>query len=72
VYLLPIDDVVTRSGAYLRVEPPLNGQRKRIRFAKDYEIARVDCVAADGRSEVVSAQGGPVSVGDLPIAFRAW
>jgi len=70
VYLLPIDDVVTRSGAYLRVEPPQNGQRKRICYAKDYEIARVDCVAADGRSEVASAQDDPVPVGDLPIAFR--
>jgi hypothetical protein len=45
VYLLPIADVVTRAGAYLRVEPPQNGQRKRIRYAKDYEIARVACVA---------------------------
>ena len=53
MYLLPIEDVVTHSGAYLRVEPPLNGQRRRIRFAKDYEIARVDCVATDGRAEVL-------------------
>ena len=45
VYLLPIEDVVTRAGAYLRVDPPRNGQRKNIRYAKDYEIARVECVA---------------------------
>ena len=53
VYLLPIEDVVTRSDAYLRVDPPLNGQRKRIRYAKDYEIARVECVASDVCSEVL-------------------
>lgn len=47
VYLLPIEDVLTRSGAYLRVEPPRNGQHKHIRYAKDYEIARVECVALD-------------------------
>jgi len=44
VYLIPIEHVGARTGAYLRVEPPRNGQRKRIRFAKDYEVARVECV----------------------------
>lgn len=55
VYLLPIEDVRTHSGAYLRVTPPQNGQRKRIRYAKDYEIARVECrVPGDSGGPVVS------------------
>lgn len=48
VYLLPIEDVLARSSAYLRVDAPRNGQRKHIRYAKDFEIARVDCVAVEG------------------------
>jgi hypothetical protein len=32
---------------HLRVTTPRNGQRKRIRFATDYEIGRVGCRAAD-------------------------
>jgi len=52
VYLIPIG-VLPLDRAYLRVAAPLNGQRKRIRYAKDYEIARVECVAPDGRSEAV-------------------
>ena len=42
---MPIADVQARSSAYLRVDRPRNGQRKRIRFAADYEIARVGCRA---------------------------
>ncbi len=45
VYLVPIDDVQTRSHAKLRVDPPRNNQRRRIRFAADYEIAKVSVVA---------------------------
>ncbi len=41
VYLIPIDDVPTKSAAYLRVDAPRNNQRDRIRFAADYEIGRV-------------------------------
>jgi PD-(D/E)XK endonuclease len=40
VYLVPIENLPSE-GASLRVTPPLNRQRKRIRFAADYEIARV-------------------------------
>ena len=40
VYLIPIADVPTKTGASLRVEPPRNGQRKNIRLASEYEIAR--------------------------------
>jgi hypothetical protein len=41
VYLVPIGDVGTSSSATLRVSAPRNGQRRRIRFAADYEIGRV-------------------------------
>lgn len=46
VYLIPIDDVQTRSHASLRVNPPRNNQSRRIRYAADYEIAKVSVVAA--------------------------
>ena len=45
VYLIPIDDVQTRSYASLRIDPPRNNQRRRIRYAADYEIAKVSVVA---------------------------
>jgi hypothetical protein len=41
VYLIPIEDVPLKSAAYLRVHAPRNNQRRGIRFAADYEIARV-------------------------------
>jgi hypothetical protein len=41
VYLVPIDDLDVDSHASLRVAPCRNNQRKRIRFAADYEIGRV-------------------------------
>ena len=40
VYLIPIEDV-PREAASLRVDPPLNGQRKLVRFAADYELASI-------------------------------
>jgi PD-(D/E)XK endonuclease len=42
VYLVPIEDVPTRSLGALRVDPPRNGQTKNIRLAAIYEVARVD------------------------------
>lgn len=39
VYLVPVDDVGTRSGS-LRVEPTRNKQLKRIRWAKEFEVQR--------------------------------
>jgi hypothetical protein len=42
VYLLPIQDVATTRSASLRVEATKNGQRKYVRFAAAYEIARVE------------------------------
>jgi hypothetical protein len=41
VYMVPIDDVPLKAAASLRIDAPRNNQRKRIRFAADYEIARV-------------------------------
>jgi hypothetical protein len=37
VYLVPVGDVETRAG-YLRVDQPANGQRARIRWARDYVL----------------------------------
>jgi PD-(D/E)XK endonuclease len=42
VYLIPIDELIARSSATLRVDPPRNNQLKRILFAATYEIARID------------------------------
>ena len=42
VYLVPVDAVPTRSNAAMRVEPSLNGQRKRIRLASDYQLGMVE------------------------------
>jgi hypothetical protein len=38
VYLVPIEDVPTHTRCHLRLDPPKNNQRKRIRWAKDYEV----------------------------------
>ena len=40
-YLVPIHDLPLRRQAALRVDPPRNNQRERIRYAADYEIGRV-------------------------------
>jgi hypothetical protein len=42
VYLIPIEDVPTRTSAMLRVNPPRNGQLKRIRLAAAYEVAKIN------------------------------
>ena len=39
VYLVPIEAVAEFEGR-LRLEPPRNNQRQRIRFAENYEIDR--------------------------------
>jgi hypothetical protein len=41
VYLIPIGDLAVRNRGALRVEPPRNNQKKRIRYAVEYEIGRV-------------------------------
>jgi hypothetical protein len=45
VYLIPIDGLPDEE-ASLRVTSPLNGQRKRIRLARDYQVAQVRCGCA--------------------------
>jgi PD-(D/E)XK endonuclease len=40
-YLVPIEQVPTRRAAVLRVLPSRNRQRKKIRWAADYEIAEI-------------------------------
>ena len=42
VYMVPIADVPVIKQAALRVDQPRNRQSKRIRFASQYEIARID------------------------------
>jgi hypothetical protein len=41
VYLIPIDDLPLQRQGALRVDAPRNSQRRKIRFASDYEISRV-------------------------------
>ena len=46
VYLIPIGELPNRVTASLRVSAPRNNQRRRIRYAADYEIAKVSVVAS--------------------------
>ena len=41
VYLVPIAAAPLRTQAHLRIEPTRNSQRRRIRFAADYEVGRI-------------------------------
>jgi hypothetical protein len=41
VYLIPVEDVPTRTSARLRVDPSRNNQSRHIRRAASYEIARI-------------------------------
>jgi hypothetical protein len=41
VYLVPLDDLPVKHQGALRVEKPLNAQRKHIRFAEKCEIGTV-------------------------------
>jgi hypothetical protein len=51
VYLVPIEELPMSTEAALRVDPPLNGQRLRIRFADDYEIAAISTAEPDATSD---------------------
>jgi hypothetical protein len=44
VYLIPIEDVPAKRQGRLRVGPPLNNQRRRIRDASTYRVASVSVV----------------------------
>jgi hypothetical protein len=50
VYLIPINDLPGRWRAFLRVDPPLNQQRRNVRFATKYEIGRVSIEGPRGPS----------------------
>jgi hypothetical protein len=41
IYLIPIEEVTSRWTGSLRVTDTKNGQRLRVRYARDYEIGRV-------------------------------
>jgi hypothetical protein len=43
VYLVPIQDVPLKLHGSLRVDKARNNQKRRIRYAKEYEIGRVTC-----------------------------
>jgi hypothetical protein len=38
VYLVPIAELPTRRGCHLRLDPPMNNQKRGIRWARDYEV----------------------------------
>lgn len=42
VYLIPIEDVPTRTAGALRVDPPRNGQHQRVRLAAQFEVLRFE------------------------------
>jgi hypothetical protein len=56
VYVVPIGDVMLRRQGALRVTPPKNNQRRKIRFAASYEIATVR-VAATPRPRATAGAG---------------
>jgi hypothetical protein len=43
IYLIPIEDIPLKWSGCLRVTEARNGQKLRIRYARDYEIGRVTC-----------------------------
>ena len=47
IYLIPIEDIPLKWAGCLRVTEARNGQKLRIRYAKDYEIGRVTVHAPD-------------------------
>jgi hypothetical protein len=47
IYLVPMEDLPCRTQASLRVTPPRNAQVRGVRYARDYEIARLVLPATD-------------------------
>jgi hypothetical protein len=47
VYMIPIEDIQLTCQGALRVDPPRNAQRRRIRFAAGYEIGTVSVSATE-------------------------
>ena len=61
VYLIPIADVPLTARGSLRVDPPRNNQRRRIRYAIDYEIATVDARPASRVPRPEGSAGAPAA-----------
>jgi hypothetical protein len=51
VYLIPIGHLPVLRRGHLRVDPPRNNQHDRIRYAADYEVARVSIEGLRGSSD---------------------
>ena len=67
VYLVPVRDVPT-GGPYLRLYPTRNNQRRRVRFAADFEIDHWS--DADLRALAANADGGPPGQAEFrPVAM---
>jgi PD-(D/E)XK endonuclease len=64
VYLIPIDHLPD-DRAYLRVTTPLNGQRKHIRYASEYQIG---CVPSISTSEPSGGITTTVTAGEAVAA----
>jgi prevent-host-death family protein len=71
-YLLSSGPLAGRRAIYLRLSPPLNGQRASINLAEEYEFAgavaqleerRAGSAKAEGSSPSSSTPGGPALVG---------
>jgi hypothetical protein len=59
VYLVPIDDTAGDRETSLRVDPPRNGQRSNIRWAKAYELS------------ALRQQSGVLPLGDARLVAQA-
>jgi hypothetical protein len=63
-FLVPIGALTSPNYGYLRVEPPLNGQVRNIRWARDYEIPcpHVELIDLSGRLNPAIVDGDLVAV----------
>jgi hypothetical protein len=63
-FLVPIDALTSPNWGYLRVEPPLNGQARNIRWAKDFEIPcpHVELVDLSEHPDRVAFDGDLVAI----------
>ena len=52
VYLIPIEDLPIRNRGTLRVDAPKNNQKKRIRYAANYEIGHVHLHVPDSPTDL--------------------
>jgi hypothetical protein len=47
IYRVPIEAVPSPFWGYLRVDPPLNGQVSKVRWARDFQIGEWDAKLVD-------------------------